>query len=163
VLIRHAKAVSDGGADIRRALAERGVADAAAVGRWLADHRVVPDRVVVSPARRARQTWELAAAVGGTAPEPIVDERVYANTPDDLLAVVRGTPREVATLVVVGHNPAIEAFAVALDDGRGDAAGRGELRRKYPTSGISVFAVSAEWERVGAGTGRLTAFAVPRG
>ncbi|HLZ37033.1 MAG TPA: histidine phosphatase family protein [Mycobacteriales bacterium] len=163
VLVRHAKAAPDGGADADRPLADRGVADAAAIGRWLADHGLAPDRVVVSPARRARQTWELAAGEIGAAPEPVLDERMYDNTLDDLLAVLRGTPPEADTLVLVGHNPAIEALALTLDDGRGDATARGELRRKYPTSGVGVFAVTTDWPRVAAGTGTLTAFAVPRG
>lgn len=163
VLVRHAKSAVDGGADVERALAKRGVADAPLIGRWLAEHRLVPGRVVVSPARRARQTWELAAGELGATPEPVLDERIYGNTVEDLLEVVRDTPPDVDTVVLVGHNPAIEAFAIALDDGRGDAAARREMTQKYPTSGIAVFAVPSAWAQVGTRTGRLTGFAVPRG
>ena len=164
VLVRHAKAAHEG-ADRDRTLARRGTTEAPAIGRWLAQRQIVPDLVVVSPARRARQTWELAAAElasgSGTATAPEVDERVYRNTVADLLEVVREAPAAVSTLVIVGHNPAVQELAVAFDDGGGDAAGRRELAEKYPTSGVAVFAVADPWAVAEAGT--LIAFAVPRG
>jgi phosphohistidine phosphatase len=159
VLIRHAKA-AQGAVDRDRPLADRGVTEAPAVGRWLAERQIVPDRVVVSPARRARQTWELAAAELGPTAEPVLDDRVYRNTVEDLLEIIRETPAGVTTLAVVGHNPGIEELAVALDDGHGDKAGRTELRTKYPTSGVAVFAVDDRWARAGSAT--LTSFAIPR-
>jgi phosphohistidine phosphatase len=106
VLIRHAKA-GEGAVDRDRPLADRGIAEAPAVGRWLADRGIVPDRVVVSPARRARQTWELAAAELDASAEPLLDGRVYNNTVEDLLDILRQTPAEVTTLAIIGHNPGI--------------------------------------------------------
>src|SRR5215207_3637769 len=125
LLIRHAKS-GEGAVDRDRPLAERGVAEAPAIGRWLTRRGIVPDRVVVSPARRARQTWELAAAELGQAASPVFDERVYRNTVEDLLEIVGETAAEVTTLVIVGHNPAIQDLAIDFDDGRGDDAGRRE-------------------------------------
>jgi len=163
VLVRHAKSVTGGAADSERPLAGRGVADAPAIGRWLAERALVPDRVVVSPARRARQTWELAGAELAAAPEPVLDERVYDNTGESLLAVLRETPAGVGTLVLVGHNPSMEQLALALDDGRGQAEARHALAQKYPTSAVAVFTVDGEWAAVGAGDGTLASFALPRG
>jgi phosphohistidine phosphatase len=159
VLIRHAKAAS-GSADRERPLAERGRDEAPAIGRWLAAQQIVPDRVVVSPARRARQTWELATAVLGAAAETVLDERVYENTVEDLLEVVRETPAVISTLAIVGHNPGIQELAVALDDGRGDDDARRELAGKYRTSGVAVFALKDPWAEARAAT--LTSFTAPR-
>jgi phosphohistidine phosphatase len=159
ILIRHAKA-GDGAVDRNRPLARRGVAEAPAVGRWLTQRRIVPDRVVVSPARRARQTWELAAAELGPTAEPMTDDRVYGNTVEDLLEIIRETPAEVTTLAIVGHNPGIQSLAIALDDGRGDDSGRSDLTAKYPTSGVAVFDVGDSWAEVRSAT--LTSFAAPR-
>jgi phosphohistidine phosphatase len=159
VLVRHAKA-GEGSADRERPLAERGTAAAPAIGRWLADRQIVPDRVVLSPARRTRQTWELAAAGLPGAAAPVLDERVYDNTVEDLLEVVRDTPAAVGTLLIVGHNPGIQELAVTLDDGRGDDTARKELAGKYRTGGVAVFAVTDDWAEVRAGT--VTDFAVPR-
>src|SRR5213080_2357044 len=88
-LVRHAKA-GDGSPDIRRRLTERGTRDARELGRWLAGQQIVPDAVIVSPAARARETWESARG-GLPAPSPTgrVDERIYDNTVDDLLEVIR--------------------------------------------------------------------------
>ena len=159
VLVRHAKS-GEGAVDRDRPLADRGVAEAPAVGRWLAERRIAPDRVVVSPARRARQTWELAAAELGPAAEPVLDERIYSNTAEDLLEIIRDTPAEVTTLVIIGHNPGIQDLAIALDDGRGDDAGRRELTTKYRTGGVAVFDVGDSWAQVRSAT--LTSFAAPR-
>ncbi len=161
VLVRHAKAAAEGRTDAERPLADRGRVDAPAIGRWLADQGVVPDLVVVSPARRARQTWELAAGALGTL-APAVDERVYRNTLDDLLDVVRATPDVVETLVLVGHNPSIEVLAAALDDGAGPLDARLALAEKYPTSGVAVLDVHGPWAGIARGSATLAAFGVPR-
>lgn len=159
VLIRHAKA-AEGDVDRERPLARRGLREAPEIGRWLAERQLVPDRVVVSPALRARQTWERAATGLTGASEPVQDERIYDNSVDDLLAVVRDTPDDVGTLAVVGHNPGIQEFAISFDDGTGDDAAREDVTGKYPTGALAVFTVDDPWSRAAAGT--LTAFAAPR-
>lgn len=176
VLVRHAKAGPHEGADVERELAPRGRRDARAVGEWLAAQELEPDRVVVSPAVRARQTWE-AATVGLSAQvssrpqrvatprvEPVVDDRVYENTVEDLLAVVRATPDAVATLVVVGHNPSVSALAITLDDGAGEAGARRQLTLGFPTAGVAVLDLGAStWAQAAAAACTLAAFAAPRG
>jgi phosphohistidine phosphatase len=159
VLIRHAKA-AEGDVDRERPLAPRGLREAPEIGRWLTGRQLVPDRVVVSPARRAVQTWERAATGLAAAPELVPDERVYANSSEDLLAIVRDTPETVHTLAIVGHNPGMQDFAISFDDGTGDETARREVTGKYPTGGLAVFTVEAPWSRAAAGT--LTDFAAPR-
>ena len=163
LLIRHAKAESQGEVDLERRLAARGRADAAAIGRWLAEHDLIPDRVVVSPATRARQTWQLTAESVGVTVEPTVDERVYHNTVEDLLEVIAQAPADIRTLAIVGHNPSIEDMAAAIDDGTGDSGARREMTQKYPTSGIAVFAVGPDWAELDSRTATLIRFAAPRG
>jgi phosphohistidine phosphatase len=163
VLVRHAKAETGDGDDAARGLTARGRRDATAIGQQLGQWHIMPTRVVTSPARRAQQTWEIAAGGLTDVAEPVVDDRVYGNSVDDLLAVVRSTPADVETLVVVGHNPSIEEFASELDDDRGDTAARETLADGISTSGIAVFEIDGEWTEVGAGSGRLTALVAPRG
>jgi phosphohistidine phosphatase len=163
VLIRHAKAVGDATPDIERTLAPRGRDDAGALGRWLAEHDLIPDLAVVSPARRAVQTWETAAAgLAATRPTSI-DDRVYVNTFELLLAVAHDSPDDVTTLAIVGHNPAIHAVAAVLADGRGDARAVADLAEGFPTSGIAVLDIEGDWADLAAGSASLRAFAVPRG
>lgn len=148
---------------MQRPLARRGVRDAGAVGQWLADRGLVPDRAVVSPARRAVQTWDIAAGQLGDVAPARIDDLIYVNTVDDLLAVIHPTPDEVSTLLLVGHNPSMVELATVVDDGSGDENARAELSRGYPTSGVAVFALDTSWADVGRATGTLTAFAAPRG
>ncbi len=160
VLVRHAKAETGDGPDIERALAARGLGDAPGIGERLAREGLAPDRVVVSPARRAAQTWELAAGRLDS-PAPVVDERVYRNTVADLLAVVRETPADAGTVVLVGHNPGLEQFAAALDDQTADPKLRGELARGLRTAGVAVFRLGTAWAQADAGTATLVAVSSP--
>ena len=156
VLLRHAKA-ERGADDEQRVLTEDGKAAARAIGRWLGEQSLVPDHVVLSPARRAVQTWELAAQTGG-ASDPDLDPRMYQNTVDSLLAVIRDTPPQAQTLVLVGHNPSIQDLAAELDDGRGDDTQRAGMSRKFPTAAAAVFEFGADWADSDRGTGSLIAF-----
>src|SRR4051812_50149249 len=80
VLVRHAK-TEQGEPDPSRRLTNRGRRDARAIGQWLAKNGVVPDLVVVSPAARARQTWEIAAPELSTAASVAGGETDYRKTP----------------------------------------------------------------------------------
>jgi phosphohistidine phosphatase len=164
VLIRHAKA-EQGSADQVRELTRRGSVDAQALGRWLRNAGVLPDRVVMSPATRAVQTWTTLAVELGAAALPVLveDDRMYDNDVDGLLELIRETPADVGTLMLVGHNPSTAELAELFDDGRGDARAMRELADGYPTSGTAVFAVESGWADVDARSGRLEAFAAPRG
>jgi phosphohistidine phosphatase len=148
VLLRHSKTEPARPDDHSRRLTDRGREDAAEVRRWLTEQGVVPDRVVVSTAARARETWELAGV--GTA-KPEYDERLYDASVDDLREVVEETGPDVATLLLVGHNPGIERFAWELDET--DMA-RERTDRGMGTSGVAVFELSA-WTDA---RGRLLAF-----
>lgn len=163
LVVRHAKAIRDGVADRDRRLAPRGILDARAAGRWLVEHDLLPDRVMVSPSRRTTETWEAMMSAVAVAPAVVSDDRVYANTVESLLDVVHESPDDAHRLAVVGHNPSIHAFALTLDDGRGDEPARTRLAEAFPTAGIAVLDVDVDWARLEPATATVRAFAVPRG
>jgi phosphohistidine phosphatase len=163
ILVRHAKAEPHGDDDAQRRLAPRGERDAREVGRWLELAGLDSGLAVVSPARRTAQTWDLAALELGRAPRTVYDDRIYRNTVEDLLAVIREAPPQTGTLVLVGHNPSIEELAAALDDGAGDAVAAREIADKFPTSGIAVFTFDGPWSTLAPGGASLVSFTVPRG
>ncbi len=68
----------------------------------------------MSPAARARSTWDLVAAELSEVPPSRVDDRVYAASVDELLSVVAGLPEEAGTAVLVGHNPGFEELVERL-------------------------------------------------
>lgn len=144
VLLRHAKAVEGRGDDHSRVLAERGVADCARVRDWLQDRQVRPERVLVSTAARTRQTWEFAG-VGDVGPVPV--DEVYDATVDDLLELVRATPDDVGTLVLVGHHPGLTQLAWSLDD---SPAAREWTDRGMRTAAVAVLEV-AGWSDLSEG------------
>ena len=160
VLIRHARA-ADAAVDADRPLTREGEQQAAAVGRWLRKAGLVPDRVVVSPARRAAQTWQRAATQLPSLPDPDVDRRIYDNAVEFLLAVIQETPAEVGTLAVVGHNPSIGTLASVLDDGAGSPSARGNLQSGFPTGCVAAFDLGTPFDVLAPESATLTACHVP--
>ncbi|MGW7363083.1 SixA phosphatase family protein [Streptomyces sp. NPDC054841] len=162
VLLRHAKSAWPDVADHDRPLAPRGRRDAPAAGRLLRETGCVPDLVICSTARRARETWDLASAQLGTEVPVRYEERVYGADPAELVGVLREVPEGVGTVLLVGHNPGMEDLAGGLTgDAEGDALAR--MTEKFPTSAFAVLGLSGGWAALGLGTARLTAFVVARG
>ncbi|HEY6421932.1 MAG TPA: histidine phosphatase family protein [Pseudonocardiaceae bacterium] len=155
VLLRHAKSAwpPDDTPDARRPLAGRGRRDAPAVGRWLSEHVPTIDLVLCSPAARAMQTWDLAAAQLDPTPQLRHDERLYDAAADDLLAVIRELPSTASTVVLVGHNPSLEGVLQLL-------TGAAELLK---TSAIAVMTTPAAWGRAPIRSWTLQTLATPRG
>lgn len=155
VVLRHAKADSPPDvADRDRPLSRRGHRDAAAAGRWLAEHVGRPDVVVCSTALRARQTWDSAAAAFTGDPPSVQEERrIYEADVDDLVGVVRELPADVGTAVIVGHNPGMERLVQELT---GEA-------HELKTAALAVLESTDDWAELAAGSAQLHRLAVPRG
>ncbi|MFF8837378.1 SixA phosphatase family protein [Streptomyces sp. NPDC015130] len=163
VVLRHAKSAwPEGVPDLDRPLGPRGLRDAPAAGRSLAETGVLPDLVLCSPARRTRQTWDLAAAELAAAPPVRHDPRLYGADADELLDVLHGVPDETGTLLLVGHNPGLEDLVLLLAaDGAGDALDR--VRTKFPTSVTAVLTWHGSWPELRPGGAFLTGLVIPRG
>ena len=107
-LVRHAKSSCGDPSlsDRDRPLDERGKRDAPTMGTRLATRDVKPDLLVSSPALRALTTAQLIAEEVGYNPKDIVvDDRLYASSPDGLLAVIRALDKRLDRVMLVGHNP----------------------------------------------------------
>jgi phosphohistidine phosphatase len=163
LLLRHAKTerAEPGERDRDRRLTERGRHDAPTIGAYMKRHRLVPDLVLVSPATRTLQTWELVAEALGKTPRLVKDERIYNAGTETLLEVIRATD-DAPSVLMIGHNPGFHDLARLLV-GSGDVEARESLNEKLPTSGLVVieFAVS-DWSKLHAGSGRLERFVSPR-
>ena len=152
VLLRHAKSDwTHDVADLDRPLGERGRRQAREAGRWLGANLDRVDVAVVSPARRTRSTWELAAAELDVPPDVWVDERVYAASDRELLEVVRALPDDRVTAVMVGHNPGLEDLLAHLTGGEAT----------MPSSAIAVVALPGGWASAGDGPGSVLASGRP--
>jgi len=123
VLLRHAKSAwPEGVPDDLRPLAGRGRRAAPVAGRWLRAEGFVPDLVLCSTARRARQTWQFAESgllepegSGGIAAPPVRYEReVYQASAAGLIDLLHRQPARVRTLLLVGHEPGMSELALTL-------------------------------------------------
>ena len=151
ILLRHAHAepADNGQADIDRPLSPHGLAEAEAAGRWLLEQRLVPDRVLCSPARRTRETLEAVLGLTGYV-EQRLDERVYEATPGTLAALV-DEHREVERLLLVGHNPGLEQLVALMSSGQtGDYRG-------MPPAAVAVLSLPKE-AMIEPGIAKLAAF-----
>lgn len=147
IVMRHAKAGElPGGPDSERALRPRGCRNATAAGQWLVGRGMVPDLVLCSTARRARQTWQYVSAELPGGREVVSDPRLYEADVTDLLAIFGQIRPDVARLMYVGHNPAAADLAEILAGQPVD----------FPTAATAVLGVSAAWSDLPAGAGAGT-------
>ena len=114
ILFRHAKAepTSTGG-DRDRVLAASGRETAAKMGLKLADAGVKPDLALVSKSARTTETWNLASAAFPRLRCEIRND-LYDASADDLAAAVNAASALAEVIVVVGHNPGLQSYAVEL-------------------------------------------------
>lgn len=116
LMLRHAKSdwhVDYGGEDRLRPLAPRGRRAARTMGRFLATARQVPQRALVSPAVRARETLELAIRAGRWDCDVVTAEELYGGV-DDVLDAIRRDGGDAGVLMIVGHEPTWSATASRL-------------------------------------------------
>lgn len=141
ILMRHGKAErhAQSGGDFERALAESGRADAATMGKLLASLAYSPDLMLVSSARRTRETGEqVAASFAKARVEHLRD--LYHADPEEIVLAVEEQGEAAATVMVVGHNPGMHELALRLAL-QGDASPiqTNKLRSRFPTSTVVVF------------------------
>jgi phosphohistidine phosphatase len=163
MLLRHAKAekTESGMRDRDRRLNGRGRADAAQIARYMAQHALVPDRVLVSSAQRTRETWEHMAPAFSASPPVGYEDLLYESGTDSILAVIKVADPPAATLLVIGHNPGLYDTARLLLAHRGGEAH--QLDDGLPTAGLVVIDfASDDWRKLAARSGRLERFVSPR-
>ncbi len=119
VIVRHAKAVHYGyDDDFTRDLAERGVNDANILGKELKKRKIIPDRLISSPANRALQTARIYADNFGIDKSEIVEvEEIYDGlTISEFIDLIRELPDELETVFFFGHNPGFHYYVNNLSD-----------------------------------------------
>jgi phosphohistidine phosphatase len=115
-LPRHAKSKSCKHPELtdhERPLAGRGQRAATAIARHLDQCEIAPELVWCSTARRAPATVErieVALPAAAVKYEP----RLYAATAGALLERLHGVPDAIASVMLIGHNAAIEQLALEL-------------------------------------------------
>jgi len=165
-LLRHAKAVpaESGIEDFDRTLMLSGMQDAGAMARYLRKSEYAPDLILCSDSARTTQTAELVLHEIECGIE--YRDSLYLAETAKILAAVRGAPATVSALMIVGHNPGLEASAALLAREpvrRKERARQEALEEKFPTCALAVLDFDVgRWRDVAQGAGKLVEFVRPK-
>lgn len=116
-IIRHAKSDWNDAtlSDFDRPLNKRGLRNAPDMGARMRKRGIRPDRIISSPALRAKTTAEFFARELGIDAADIRYERsIYEASIQSLLYLVAVLPDEAERIFLFGHNPGFSGLADAL-------------------------------------------------
>lgn len=156
ILIRHAKSSwADPSLDDRdRPLNKRGKRDAPFMGKRLASHSCLPDKIISSPARRARKTARIIARqLSYPKKDIILLEDLYTSSINAMYRVLRGCDNEINRLFLVGHNYVITDFCVDLT---------GTDITNLPTCALVGIRFTTPWPDIVPNSGELLFFDYPK-
>jgi phosphohistidine phosphatase len=167
LLLRHAKAGQDSGeGDFARPLTARGRCDAARMGNALDANSYIPDLILSSSARRTAQTFELLMPEPAKTPRVEFLKSLYLAPAKKIFEVVRGTPENIKSLMLIGHNPGLEDLTGRLcrrPQSKAEAERCDVLRQKFPTCALAVLDFDiVSWSRLEPGSGMLLDFLRPK-
>lgn len=128
IIMRHGKSdwSTDAATDFDRPLTKRGLKAAVSMGIWLKKHKYLPDRIVCSPALRAKLTAQNVCKQFKKSPKIIWDDRVYDAELEDLLEVIGSHAKRSKTMLLIGHNPGLNSLLgyLSMDDPETDRKGK---------------------------------------
>jgi len=163
-LLRHAKSswADPDLRDFERPLAPRGKRALKKMRQYMELADVEPDIILCSSAARARQTLAgiLPAFDEGV---PITfDRRIYSLGVRGLLNRLRQLPDDPSSVMLIGHNPGMQALALDLIAG-GDERAVAQMQEKFPTGALATLVWRGrKWAEIGPGTCELHSLVVPR-
>ena len=116
LLMRHAKSSwrDHSLPDAERPLNKRGRLASIFLGVLLKEHELVPQLILSSSALRARQTAEFLSGAAGYEGDIQLFNSLYLAEPAAYLGALSAMPDEIERVMVVGHNPGIEALMQML-------------------------------------------------
>jgi phosphohistidine phosphatase len=147
-LVRHGKSKRgpEYETDFERPLAKRGKRDAARMGAYLAEHDLLPELIVSSPAERARDTTLRLAEAADYQGEIRFEDVLYFTDDQAYLDLIWGLDDALASAMFVGHNPATESVIETLSG----------TYARMPTTAVACIRFEADaWGEIQEGVGRL--------
>jgi phosphohistidine phosphatase len=162
LLLRHAKSSwSDPGLpDEDRPLAPRGEKAADRMRDYIAAEGIEPQLALCSSALRARQTLARVLPALGPELQLHIQPALYTFEADGLLDRLGRISSDVTSLLLVGHNPAMQGLVARVAD-RGNALP--DVLRKYPTAALAEITFGdAPWDSLAERPGELVRFIRPR-
>ncbi|WP_153556203.1 SixA phosphatase family protein [Roseimaritima sediminicola] len=156
IFMRHAKSDWDApqAGDHDRPLNRRGRGAADHMADWLEQHGYVPQRVLCSSAVRTRETLQRMAARWSQDVDAQYRDELYLAAPERLLNSVCSEGGSADTLMVLAHNPGLEAVVQRLT----------RTYQPFPTAAVAVFEMQLDaWSNLDVDGGhRLLAVQRPK-
>jgi len=123
-IMRHAKSdwSSPQKSDFDRPINKRGTRNAIRIGGWMNENNHTPQKIISSPALRAKETIELVAEqISKFNLEDLTyEDELYLAGFTQLIEFINTYKDKVQSLMLVGHNPGIENLVNYLCDRSGD-------------------------------------------
>lgn len=118
LILRHGKSSWKhvGLADHDRPLSKRGKRDALKIGELIKSEELVPDIVLSSTAKRARDTAELVLDVVGEEGDIRLYPPLYHGDSSDYQEAISSLEADYGIVMVVGHNPGLEELLYDLTE-----------------------------------------------
>ncbi len=149
--------------DFDRPLNAAGIEAAGRIAARLRGAGALPDLVLCSGAKRARQTWEVvdgqltAEEADGLTLE--LREDLYLASVTRLLIALRKLPDAASSVLLIAHNPGLHRLARELAGSGSQAEAVARLGRGFPAAGLAALAYdAATWAELAPGGARLTGF-----
>ncbi len=116
LLMRHAKSSWKDSklTDLDRPLNHRGQKDALLMGAALLEKELIPQKIVASPAVRARETVAGVIKSSKYTGETEFVDAIYLAEPDTYITVLNVLPDSLERVLLVGHNPGMEGLVLKL-------------------------------------------------
>ena len=144
LLMRHAKSswTDSNIPDHERPLKKKGRKDAERMGKMLKTKGLEPDLIISSTAVRAKETAEILADSCKCKKEIIFLESLYMAEPSDILHAIEKHGKDKKIIMVIGHNPGLEAF-LQIADGKVES---------LPTASVAYLTASIDdWSKLDKG------------
>ena len=88
-----------------------------------------------------------------------VEPELYSASDGDLLERLHAIPDTVQSVMLIGHNPAIQALVLSL---AGSGRELASIERKYPTGALATLTFKGSWRELGPDAAKLVGFVRPR-
>ena len=151
-LLRHAKSSwkDPGLNDHDRPLNKRGRQTAKMMAAYFRRAKIAPDLVICSTAVRAQQTLDPIIKATKKPPKIVLVRGIHEGAQRTLWEQLWNLPESAKSVLLIGHNPALQDLALEL------------ARGKFPTGAMARFRFDGAWKALAPHGALLASFITPK-
>ncbi|MBE2984249.1 histidine phosphatase family protein [Campylobacter sp. RM9344] len=154
--IRHAKAQKenkDTSKDFSRELTSRGKENAKFMAQRLLKHKIIPNAIFSSSAKRCEQTAKIISQNINFKHKIILKDELYDISTDKLIEFVQNLDEDIKEVFIILHNPSITEISELLSD---------SFIGNIPTSGIFCVKIKTTFNQIKEGSAKALFFDYPK-